>query len=162
MNTGTVCHACSGPIQEGQRWCDRCGRMVEGTAGSTAEIQCETHPNQRAIGLCCVCDRPVCSDCSIKSEGKIFCTGPEHRTYFREWCVVCQTDSEFDADALVRNLADSGIEARMFSLHDYIAAHGLDEARVRVWVRRDVSEQAQTLLQDLHLTGGEGSATADP
>ena len=157
MNAGKACDACSAPIQEGQIFCGRCGMIVEGETESSSDVPCETHPERRAVGLCCICNRPLCSDCRVRSEGKILCAVPEHQQILHDWCVLYQSESEFEADAMMRNLADGGIEAHMFSLHDHIATHWLNEECIRVWVRRTAHEQAQALLIDLHLIGNDGA-----
>ena len=73
----------------------------------------------------------------------------------QEWSVLHRPDSEFEADALVRNLADAGIEAKTFSLHDHVAAHWLNENRILLFVRKSEDEKAKTLLNELKLIGND-------
>ena len=117
------------------------------------KIECETHPDHRAVGLCVVCGKPVCSDCEVKSAGKLLCNNPEHRILLQEWGVMYEPDSEFEAEALVRNLADGGIDAKTFSLHDHVAACWLNENRVLLFVRKLEVEKAKMLLKELNLIG---------
>ena len=65
--------------------------------------------------------------------------------------MIHQPDSEFEAEALVRNLADGGIEAKTFSLHDHITTHWLNENRVLLFVRKSEDEKAKALLKELNL-----------
>ena len=60
-------------------------------------------------------------------------------------------DSEFEAKALVRNLADNGIMAKTFSLHDHAATYWLNDNRVLLFVKKSEEEKARTLLQELNL-----------
>jgi hypothetical protein len=88
----------------------------------------------------------------MKSTEKILCADPEHSILLQEWCVIYQTDSEFKADAFMRNLADGGIEAKTFSLHDHGAMHWLNENRVEIFIRKLDNEKAKALLKELNLT----------
>ena len=60
-------------------------------------------------------------------------------------------DSEFEAEALVRNLADDGIVTKTFSLHDHVATHWLNENRVFLFVKKSENEKAITFLKELNL-----------
>jgi hypothetical protein len=129
--------------------------FVDAGSEQGAAIECETHPGNRAVGLCVVCGRPVCSDCELKSGEKTLCNDPGHQKVLQEWCKLYQSDSVFDADAVKHNLADGGIEAKIFSLHDHIATHWLKENRVLLFVRKSEGEKAKALLQDLNLINTE-------
>jgi hypothetical protein len=148
-----ICKNCSTQIQAGQKFCYVCGVLLDAGEEKIFEIECETHPDCRAVGLCVICGKPVCSDCEVKSAGKILCSDPEHRILLQEWCVLHQPDSEFEAEALVRNLADAGIKAKTFSLRDYITTRWLDENRVFLFVRKSENEKAKALLKELNLVG---------
>jgi hypothetical protein len=150
-----ICKNCSTQLQAGHKFCYGCGIRNETNEGNDFNVKCEMHPDRLADGFCIICSKPVCSDCIVKSNGKILCADPEHRMLLEEWCVVREPDSVFEAEALVRNLADGGIEGKMFSLHDHIAAHWLDENRIAVFVRKLELEKAQALLQDLNLIGND-------
>jgi RNA polymerase subunit RPABC4/transcription elongation factor Spt4 len=151
MKIMSVCKNCSTYLQAEQRFCRECGALLETREENGFKIECETHPDRRAIGLCIICGRPVCSDCEVTSGGKILCTDPEHRTLVQDWRVIHQPDSEFEAEALVRNLADNGIEAKTFSLHDSVATYWLNENRVLLYVRKSEGEKAKALLKELNL-----------
>ena len=64
---------------------------------------------------------------------------------------MSQPDSEFEAEALVRNLADGGIETRTFSLYDHITTRWLNENRVLLFIRKSEIEKAKALLKELNL-----------
>ena len=59
-------------------------------------------------------------------------------------------DSEFEAEAFVRNLGDSGIIAKTFSLHDHVTAHWLSDNRVLMFVKKAEEERARVLLNELN------------
>jgi RNA polymerase subunit RPABC4/transcription elongation factor Spt4 len=146
-----TCKNCSTQLQDGQKFCNVCGTLLDADEDRIFKIECETHTNHRAIGLCVICGKPVCSDCEVKTDNKILCNNPEHKILFQEWSVLYQPDSEFEAETLVRNLADSGIETKTFSLHDHITTYWLNENRVLLFIRKSEIEKAKALLKELNL-----------
>jgi hypothetical protein len=149
--TMNICKNCSAQFQAGQKFCYICGALLNASEEKVFEIECETHPDRLAVGLCVICRKPVCSNCEVKSTGKILCADPEHRILLQEWCVIYQPDSEFEAEAFMRNLTNGGIEAKTFSLHDHIATHWLKENRVLLFVRKSEDVRAKALLKELNL-----------
>ena len=153
MKSMNICKNCSAQLHAEQKVCGMCGLFIDANAEHSAGMECETHPNRRAVGLCIVCGRPVCSACVVKHTGRIVCQDPEHRRMLQEWSVIHQPDTEFEADAFERNLADGGIEAKTFSIQSHVATHWLNENRVLVFVRKTEMEKAKALLEELHLIG---------
>ncbi|MCX6122535.1 MAG: hypothetical protein NTX44_13080 [Ignavibacteriales bacterium] len=151
MKTRHTCKNCSTQLQARQKFCGVCGALSDSSEEIIVTIECETHPDRCAVGLCVVCGRSVCSECEVKSGEKILCANPEHRNLLQEWTVLHRPASEFEADALVRNLADGGIDAKSFSLHHYAATFWLNESRVLLFVRNSESEKAKALLEELNL-----------
>ena len=147
----TICKNCSTQIQAGQKFCRICGALIDIGEENKFYVECETHPDHHAVGLCIVCGKPVCSDCKVKSAEKYLCNDPEHAILLQEWCVMLQPDSEYEAEALTRNLADAGIKTKTFSLHDHIATHWLNENRVLLFVRKSEEKKARVLLKELNL-----------
>jgi hypothetical protein len=152
MTTNHTCETCSVQLPPGNIFCSACGSVAAPGGEIHLQVECETHPNQHAVGCCVICGRPVCATCRVAASGKILCRDPEHSIMLQEWCILRQPESEFEADGLVRNLADGGIEAKSFSLHDHVSAHWLKEIRVVVFVKKKEYEKAQNLLQELNLT----------
>jgi hypothetical protein len=151
MRTINACKNCSTQLQATQKSCGECGTLNEIGIENDSKVECETHPGHNADGLCIICGRPVCFNCKVKIDGRILCTDPEHKILLQEWNVMYRPESEFEADALVRNLADGGIETKTFSLHDHIATYWLDENRVLLFVRKSEDEKAKALLKELNL-----------
>jgi len=150
-----VCKNCSAQFQTGNNFCESCGSLANTGDDTDVPIGCETHPDQHAVGCCVICNKPVCSVCKVMVTGKILCHDPEHRVLLQDWCMIQEPASEFVADALARNLADGGIEAKSFSLHDHIATHWLKENRVLLFVKKSEEEKAQALLQELNLISND-------
>ena len=151
MNTMNVCKYCSAQLQAGLKYCDACGLFLDTRKENSTNVECEAHPDHRAVGICVVCSKPVCTDCEVKSAGKILCDDPEHKIVLQDWRLMLLPDSEFEAKALVRNLADNGIMAKTYSLHDHAATYWLNDNRVLLFVKKSEEEKARTLLQELNL-----------
>jgi len=149
MNTMHVCTSCSAQLPAGQMYCGVCGSFLE-IEKENINIECEMHSNRRAVGLCVICSKPVCRDCKVKSAGKILCQDPDHGIILQDWRLLHMPDSEFEAEAFVRNLGDSGIIAKTFSLHDHVTAHWLSDNRVLMFVKKAEEERARVLLNELN------------
>jgi hypothetical protein len=154
MNTANVCTFCSAQLPAGQKYCSACGSFLERETGAI-NIECETHSDRRAIGFCVICSKPVCNECEVKSAGKILCQDPDHGIILQEWRLICMPDSEFEAEAFARNLGDSGIIAKTFSLHDHVTARWLSDNRVLIFVKKGEKEKARALLKELNLIDHE-------
>jgi len=114
-------------------------------------IYCETHENCKAIGICIVCSKPVCSLCSVDVGEKKFCSDPTHQIIFKDWQLLFRADSEFEADAITCNLSQCGIQANYFSLHEYPVCSELQENRTLLFVVKSEFERAEKLLKEIHL-----------
>jgi hypothetical protein len=154
MKAINVCTQCSAQLPAGQMCCGVCGSFLE-VERENINIECEMHPNRRAVGLCVICSKPVCRDCEVKVTGKILCQDPDHGIILQEWRLLHMPDSVYEAEAFVRNLGDSGIIAKTFSLHDHITAHWLSDNRVLIFVKKTEEEKARTLLKELNLIDQE-------
>lgn len=145
----TKCSFCSEQLPQNACICLSCGRFDR----SLPEVvNCENHSDEEAIGICVLCGKPVCGDCSLTVQGKTFCDNPEHQTVFFEWAVVYETVFEFEADLIERNVQQAGFECRVYCLRDHIATFWLEEVRLtRVMVRNDHARDARDLLQQLRL-----------
>lgn len=40
-----------------------------------ASSVCVNHPQQSAVARCVTCNKPVCSSCVVKADGRTFCSG---------------------------------------------------------------------------------------
>ncbi len=151
MSTINICKNCSTQFQAGKTFCIVCGVLADAGGEKGFEIECETHPDRRAVGLCVICSKPVCLDCRVVSKDKILCTDPEHKILLQDWRILLEPDSEFEADALARNLADGGIEAKYYSLLDHITTHWLNENRICLFVKKLEYDKAKAFLNELNL-----------
>ena len=154
----TKCSFCSEQLPQNACICLSCGRFDR----SLPEVvNCENHSDEEAIGICVLCGKPVCGDCSLTvparqsrsgGQGKTFCDNLEHQTTFSEWAIVHETMFEFEAELIERNLQQAGFECRVYCLRDHIETFWLEEVRLtRVMVRNERARDARELLQQLWL-----------
>jgi hypothetical protein len=142
-----ACPNCRGSIPTNSEFCIVCGLRVR----HSENVDCENHSDEPAAGSCVVCGKPVCGDCGVSADGKMYCDQPEHRVFSQEWEVIYCCDSEFEADAVRRNLEDAGFEARLFSSRTHVAMYWFGgRAVVRVFTRGNNSARARELLQNLN------------
>lgn len=114
-------------------------------------IECETHTDRSAVGICVICSRPVCMECKTDVDGRVLCLNKEHRVFLLKWDVVFRPQSEYEADLIQCNLSMHNIMSKSFSLHDHVAHYWIKTARILVFVKKEESDKAIVLLRDLGL-----------
>ena len=151
MNSN-LCQACGRLAHDKDLFCLTCGHLLYRTDGTKPD--CENHDTEPAVGSCVVCGKPVCGDCAVTFENRIFCNDQEHLLFLQTWSLIHLTESEFDADAVTRNLHSAGILTRVYSARTHASMywHGR-YAPVRVFVAKDIAEKAKAMLVDLQLSG---------
>ncbi|MGH2568843.1 MAG: hypothetical protein ACRDGA_10930 [Bacteroidota bacterium] len=144
------CPNCASSLTETQSFCMKCGMLQKENLSEM--LECENHTGQPAVGLCIVCGKPVCGDCALTLEGKIFCDDVQHQKMRDAWSVIVVSDSEFEADMIQRNLAGEGIECRVFSFRDHVGTFWLPDPKpVNALVPIPKKDQALNLLRRLSL-----------
>lgn len=144
------CPHCNALIGEKRSFCVECGMLQKSNLSES--VECENHAGEQAIGLCMICGKPVCGDCAVTSEGKIFCDNVQHQEMFTSWLTVHVSDFEFESDMIRQNLANAGMESKVFSSHDHGGTYWLPDVKlVRVMVPNKLKERALHILRDLHL-----------
>jgi len=140
-----TCEYCNGNVNTSALCCEHCGRIVEPHA--TGTLECEHHPIP-AIGLCVVCARPVCSDCAVVHDHRIFCGSPEHPKLFEEYELLYIAESEFEVDLIRRNNPDATLQFRTFPYSDHwtLVFDGRMNG-VRLFVHREAATQARDYLK---------------
>ncbi len=78
------CSECGEEVTEDSDFCPHCGALFE-TAGIA---QCDTHQTSKATGVCIVCRRLVCPQCSKAFRGRTFCLEHENVEVQQDWAVV--------------------------------------------------------------------------
>ncbi|HTP12035.1 MAG TPA: B-box zinc finger protein [Bacteroidota bacterium] len=111
---------------------------------------CDLHPSNPATGRCVVCGRPLCDECSERNGKDLFCRGTDHRSTAEGWAVIASAGSEFEADAVSRNLNMQGVQTKVFSsrVFTYTLERNPADA-VRTYVRRHELQRAREILRNL-------------
>lgn len=147
------CDKCSELIEQQTVVCVECGSLQRLPAGMEA-VECENHPDERAVGCCVVCGKPVCGDCATGNDARLFCDDPEHERLSEEWEALTKTDSQFEADMIAANLKQRGFEPRVYPHGDHIAMSWFPELRcVRVMLLKQRIAEGRETLSFLGLAG---------
>ncbi|HWP81882.1 MAG TPA: hypothetical protein VNN76_04410 [Bacteroidota bacterium] len=148
-----ICRSCKSSLVPEIPFCTACGVLW---SSDVSDIECENHGEVSAVGMCVVCGKPVCGDCAISLNGKLFCDHLEHQKIPSEWEVLCSTDFAFEADLIERNLQQAGFECKVFSLLDHVGTYWATKRRLtNVLVKKDRLSVALTLLKELRLLPNE-------
>ena len=150
------CHACNASFADGSDTCPVCGWWLD-----DASPACDAHPETPATGCCVVCGRPLCERCEVTEDGVRFCEVPDHREVRRERELLLESESEFEADWVVENLAQNGIMGVMFSAHEFPSTRWTPMRRpARVFVQKaDLAAAREALVRfDIESTKVPGDA----
>ncbi|HEY5614447.1 MAG TPA: hypothetical protein VIL52_00360 [Bacteroidota bacterium] len=146
------CHHCAAELERNAAYCNHCGAVQQETAPGT--VECENHTEEHAVGVCVLCGKPVCGDCAVSAEGKIFCENALHQSIFKQWAVVHESSFEFESDMIRQNIVSAGIDTKVFSFRDHVGTSWLSDVKpVRVLVPAEQQQRAQEILQSLRLIG---------
>lgn len=140
--------------------CDQCGDAVNdmdlctscGAILGSPSWECELHADVPAVARCVVCGKPVCGDCATRLGGRFFCDVLSHRDIAAETVVLAVCSSPFEADMILENLAQSGLDVIAFARNAFNALALLSlPSVVQVRVRSGQAGQAGEVLKKLAL-----------
>jgi len=145
------CEHCGEPLIANAVFCSHCGVVVEST-DKGIEFECVNHPGKEAVGACVICSKPVCEECAVKHEDKIFCDEDEHIEVYEDWAVVYTSSTEYEAEMIKANLESAGIECMVFSQKDHVFFSNMgDMAVVKVMVPKEKVNEAEGILKGLDM-----------
>jgi len=143
------CNRCGASHSGEALFCANCGERVREDEG----VECETHSTVAATGVCVVCGKPVCDDCAVTRDARVFCEERRHADLASTHERVSYVPSESEGEMVVKNLASGGIPALLFSMKPYSHFCRLtDEGRMSVFVPLGEGEKARRLLEEMDLT----------
>lgn len=102
MNELIKCPNCSNEVTIDSDFCPHCGVLFEGAG----EVFCDSHPQKKAVGICIICRKVVCEDCSVGANGRCFCLDHQHVEVEQDWAVVFDSTEIADAE-LVKSVLES-------------------------------------------------------
>ena len=143
------CPSCEERIEGEIIFCPHCGIYLE-ESDKTAPPACEKHPENAAAGMCVICGKAVCTECSNREEGRIFCDDDSHIRIHQDYALAYQTSTEYEAAMIQSNLEGAGINAKIFSQHDHVYIVNMGAlAVVNVMVPKSQIREAQEIITSL-------------
>jgi hypothetical protein len=143
-----TCPHCHRTNTEGAFFCTDCGRAL----CEQDVVECENHPGTHAIGICVVCGKPVCGDCSVMKENKLYCDDVSHSRLMSVHAKLAAVGTEFEADMIVKNLSLNGVQAVQFSAKKFSHFCRLkDDQLTSIFVKIESIEKARGLIDEMGL-----------
>jgi hypothetical protein len=113
---------------------------------------CINHDKEVAVGVCDVCNTPVCKDCLHHQDSGLVCEDPFHGTILHEWSKVYETGFEFESEMISKNLELQGIRSSVIERRDVECSDVMhDKCVVRVFVPNADYDRAIRILRELNL-----------
>jgi len=123
------CENCEREITADSDFCPHCGFLCEGSG----KVACDLHPLNEAIGVCIVCQRPLCELCGEINEDRLFC--PDHLDVVVEddWAEVMKSTDINEAELSKAILESAGfhVQVRDFGSIGYAWDGGGDSSLSR-------------------------------
>lgn len=157
------CPVCEERIDGSVVFCPHCGRCIGEIEAGTPFPKCERHALNGAVGICVVCSTFVCDECLVEKENKIFCSDDSHVDVHRDYALVYQTSTDYEAAMIQSNLVGAGIDAKIYSQLDravFFNIGGL--ATVNIMAPKSQVHEAQEIIQSiLANTGSDMPPTSE-
>ena len=88
------CSNCSEEVTTDSDFCPHCGALFR----NAGEVFCENHPDNEASGVCIICRKLVCHDCSVESGHRMFCSDHNGIEVRQDWAGVFQSTDINEAE----------------------------------------------------------------
>ena len=142
------CTHCHSVNTEAALFCSACGFALR----ALDAVECENHSDTAAVGICVVCGKPVCGDCSVARENKLYCNDVAHARLTTTHTKLGDAATEFDADLIVKNLSSNGVPALQYSMKKFshfCCLTGNDT--VSILVKTESIEEARRIIEEMDL-----------
>jgi len=143
-----ICPRCHASNDGEALFCAACGHGLR----AHDVVECENHSGTIAIGICVVCGKPVCGDCSTSEGNKMYCDDMTHSQLTTAHIKLGAVATEFEADMIAKNLSLNGVPALQYSTKKFSQLCSLtDDRSVSIFVRTESIEEARRLIEDMEL-----------
>jgi len=143
-----MCLRCHLSNSEDALFCAACGHGLR----AHDVVECENHSGTIAIGICVVCGKPVCGDCSVARENKVYCDDVMHSQLTAAYTKLGAVATEFEADMLVKNLSLNGVPALQYSAKRFSQfCFFTDDRSVSIFVKNESIDEARRLIEEMDL-----------
>ena len=153
-----TCARCAETNSNAALFCFACGHRLR----PHDEVECENHSGMIAAAVCVICHKPICDDCSVSREEKIYCDG-SHARLTTTHTKVAFAPTEFDAELIAANLSSNGMPALLFPSKRYSMTSCLtDDNSCSVFVRSEARAEAERFIDEADLKEFLLSADSHP
>lgn len=143
------CGNCEELVNQISNFCPYCGFVLKKSISDSVN-ECTNHPKIAAIGACIICWKPVCEECAIIEDRRVFCDNDEHIKDFNDWAVVYTCGAEYEADMVKANIEMAGIKCLLFSQKDNVFFTNIgDTAIVNVMVPKVNIMEAKKIIDQI-------------
>ncbi|MEX2117831.1 MAG: hypothetical protein WEB37_13195 [Bacteroidota bacterium] len=105
MQTNGHCADCQGEVTRDSDFCPHCGKLF-GQAGAAF---CDVHPAEAAGGICIICRRLLCRQCSYRKSGRLFCIDHKSVTVEQDWVLIFESPDINEAELIKSFLQSVGV-----------------------------------------------------
>lgn len=112
METTIRCSRCDQEIDAEGPSCPACGHIHRGT------LDCQRHPDRRAVGVCIFCGDALCDECDATDEIHHACPDHSEIPVIEGWAQVYSTSDTVEAELIRENLRADGVDAAVLSQKD--------------------------------------------
>ncbi len=98
------CPNCEGEVTADSDFCPHCGILFEASNG----VFCDTDITVPATGVCIICRKVVCDQCSGKRGGRITCKDHTNTEVQQDWAMVFRSTEINDAELAKSVLESAG------------------------------------------------------
>jgi hypothetical protein len=100
------CSSCSEEITEDSDFCPHCGTLFV----DRNDVVCDEHPEKSAQGVCIICRRLVCNECSVEKGRRTLCHAHRKVRVQEDWAEVFRSTEVADAEMIKSLLESKGLK----------------------------------------------------
>ena len=109
MGAFTTCENCERESTADSDFCPHCGFLFE----TGEKVACDAHPLSDAIGVCIICQTPLCDVCGEMNEDRLFCSEHLDVVVVDEWAGVVTSTDVNDAELARAVLESAGFHVQV-------------------------------------------------
>ena len=103
------CTNCRGEFTRDSDFCPHCGVLFQGIG----TLRCETHAQKISSGVCVICRKVVCTECSRLVNGRTLCTDHQKIEIQQDWARVFQSTEIGDSELVKAVLESEGFHIQV-------------------------------------------------
>jgi len=118
------CKNCDGEVTADSDFCPHCGVLLKGIG----TLRCDTHAQRISSGVCVICRKVVCIECSKVVHGRSLCLDHKKIEIRQDWALAFQSTEISDSELVKAVLESEGfhIEVQNFNSIGFVWDGGGD------------------------------------